>query len=96
LYLQIEATTATTKTKNQNEKMKSQILILKTITGRKVWTDGRMRFKMKSDSTYSMPVQSRPINDSELNRQRTLEKAQQMIGKKCVWIDGGETSFIGI
>jgi len=83
-------------TKIEIEKMKSQILILKTITGRKVWTDGRMRFKMKSDSTYSMPVQSRPINDSELNRQRTLEKAQQMIGKKCVWIDGGETSFIGI
>jgi hypothetical protein len=74
----------------------SQILIMKTITGRKIWSDGRGSHKIKKDGRHGMPTQSRPLLDSEANRQRRLEQAERQLGKKCVWVDGGETRFISI
>jgi hypothetical protein len=76
--------------------MTSQILIMKTATGRNIWSDGRGSHSLKEDGNHRLPTQSRPIHDSEANRQRRLAQAERQLGKKCVWVDGGETPFICI
>lgn len=90
LYLQIEATTATTKTKNQNEKMKItkttfKSFIKKNKKNLQVWIQAE--FDGTTDCVESIRGSFEPMQDSE-------KWPEHNLGIKGIWlVNGGRDYF---